>query len=371
VPKSYLLRTFIYSFYACVIVLWLAFALEIIFRFMPVYNPEWMDYDSYTVWRVKSDHKGPKWSEQYPQFFQVFNHEGFNDRNHEVKKKPGVKRIMVLGDSFTGCFDYKPEDVFTGILEKNLNDKYPGEYEVMNCATPAWATEQEYSYFIHEGAKYQPDYVVLTIAPNDIRETFTRHMLDIRGDSVQPWIVNPMSRAEKLAWKLCTRSSVAQWMRKNKMLPNATFEEILNKYFGSPYSDFSKGYGWEEPMFFNETPVQVQQANNRMRILIAALQRRCREIDATLMVNVMPTIDEFNHSLSDTSKYQPGRVSFWLDTTCSRMNIPFCQMYTAFAQSPEPLSFYQPEGAHFNLQGNKWMGEELTRFFEKQIAQAK
>ncbi len=358
---------FIFSlFFLAVIVL----VMETVFRFMPVYNREWMDYNKHTIWRIKANNSGKHWTQDHADFYQVCNREGFNDINHSYEKRNGVKRIMILGDSYTGGYDYPIPETFCGVVQSLLNGHGKGEYEVMNCATPAWSTEQQYSYFIHEGIKYKPDYVLMVVAPNDIRETFTRHILQIEGDSVSPWLRYPMLKSEKLTWRLCVHSSFAQWMRKNKMLPNAVCDEMFWKYFCCGFTDVDTIYGWEEPLFFKEAPGSVQQANARFSTLLSALDKRCAEANAKLLVSIIPTKQEFDGSLSDTSKYEPGKVCRWLADECEKKEIPFCPTFNEARNLPKSLDLYQYWEWHLNPEGHKFMGNVLSKFLEKETATA-
>lgn len=366
--KTFKVKLVAYIFLTSILLLAFVLLLEIVFRLMPAYNREWMDYNSATIWRIKKNNAGKKWTQDHPEFFQTANNEGFNDITHVHQKKEGTQRIMVIGDSYTAGFDYPIPKTFCGIIQTTLNEKFPGKYEVMNCATPAWSTEQEYAYFIKQGIKYQPDYVLLMAAPNDIRETFASHILQIENDSVSPWVINPMLKKEKLAWRLCAHSSLAQWMRKNGLLPNAVFETMLWKYFARGFPGIGSEYGWDEPLFFKSTHPVVQQANERFSVLLSAFNKRCAEVNCTLLVSIIPTETEFDQSLSDTSKYEPGKVGRWLANECAGKQIPFCPTYEKAKNSENPLNLYQSWEWHLNPAGHQFMGKTLSEFLESETA---
>ncbi len=334
---------------------------------MPVYNREWMDYDSVTVWRIKKNNTSKKWTYDYPEFMQHINREGFNDINHDFEKKPGVKRIMIIGDSYTAGLDYPIDKIFTGIVQQKLNEKFPNKYEVMNCAVPAWSIEQEYSYFIHEGTKYKPDYVLLMVAPNDIREAYTRNMLSVHGDTVEPWIVNPMTKKEKLVWKFAAHSSFSVCMQKKHLLPASTFESMLWKYFSRSFPDFPADSAWDEPLFLKQWSWQQTDAGNRFKVLLYALEKECRGINAELIVSIIPTKTEFDNTLADTSKYEPGKVAHWLDTVCASKKIPYYPIFEEAQKVENKMELYQYWEFHLDPDGHKFMGEKLAEFLEKQI----
>src|ERR1700756_5486027 len=133
-------------------------------------------YDKQLGWRLKKNYsreekeKGPKQRVRKLNF----NSRGFRDRDHSFEKDEGIKRIIFLGDSYTAGLQYSDEEIFTSCFEQilNANNSNKIKYEIMNVSIPAWATDQEYIYLRGEGIRYHPDYVLLMISPNDIRETY-------------------------------------------------------------------------------------------------------------------------------------------------------------------------------------------------------
>jgi len=89
------------------------------------------------------------------------NSRGFRDRDYTVEKPTDVKRILVLGDSYAWGYGVAIDDIFTEILEAEL-EKTQQKWEVINTGVCGWGTDQEYLFLTREGFKYKPDIVVLT-----------------------------------------------------------------------------------------------------------------------------------------------------------------------------------------------------------------
>lgn len=85
---------------------------------------------------------------------------GLRDREHPYQKPPGVRRILVLGDSYAWGYGVSDEEIFTEVLEQRLAGE-PGNWEVLNSGVSGWGTDQEYLYLVHEGFRYDPDLVVV------------------------------------------------------------------------------------------------------------------------------------------------------------------------------------------------------------------
>src|SRR5947209_18236687 len=95
------------------------------------------------------------------------NRLGFRECDFQVPKPPGVFRIMVLGDSLTWGAGLAPEERYTNLLERRLNEAYPGRFEVLNFGFPAGSTIEERSVLRKYKDLVQPDLVLVGFCIND------------------------------------------------------------------------------------------------------------------------------------------------------------------------------------------------------------
>lgn len=86
--------------------------------------------------------------------------QGFRDKEYSLVKPPGVKRMLVLGDSFVWGYGVGDSEIFTEVLERELNARGQ-KWEVINTAVSGWGTDQEFLFFRDEGRLFEPDVVVL------------------------------------------------------------------------------------------------------------------------------------------------------------------------------------------------------------------
>lgn len=84
-------------------------------------------------------------------------------RDYPYEKRPGVTRIVVLGDSFTFGEQERDEDVWPVQLERQLDAT-----EVLNMGVRGYGTDQQLRVLEEEGIKYEPDVVVLGFFLEDI-----------------------------------------------------------------------------------------------------------------------------------------------------------------------------------------------------------
>ncbi len=95
------------------------------------------------------------------------NRQGFRaDRDFSYDKAPGVKRVLVLGDSFAAGYEVGQADSFSAQLEIILRGRGLSA-EVINSGVSGFSTAEELVFLEQEGLKYHPDAVVLAYFTND------------------------------------------------------------------------------------------------------------------------------------------------------------------------------------------------------------
>ena len=75
---------------------------------------------------------------------------------HAYARTPGVRRILVLGDSFTFGTEVSDDETFAHDVEATLPHT-----EVLNLGVQGYGQDQMLLYLHHEGVKYHPDIVIL------------------------------------------------------------------------------------------------------------------------------------------------------------------------------------------------------------------
>jgi lysophospholipase L1-like esterase len=95
---------------------------------------------------------------------------GMRDREVEIPKPAGERRVMLLGDSGVFSLGVEYEDSIPARLEQVLNDQAPEgvHYRTLNMGVPSYNTEQELTQLESLGLGLAPDAVVLYFATNDI-----------------------------------------------------------------------------------------------------------------------------------------------------------------------------------------------------------
>lgn len=110
-------------------------------------------YDELLGWKNIPDWKATTHNRQL-----TINSKGLRDREYQYDKPDGVRRILVLGDSYAWGYGVADDEVFTEVLEKRLAGD---RWQVINSGVSGWGTDQEYLFLTSEGFRYAPDVVVL------------------------------------------------------------------------------------------------------------------------------------------------------------------------------------------------------------------
>ncbi len=127
--------------------------------------------DPQTGWSLQPGASGRWFNPHHEYDVQItINSQGLRDVERPGYDKPaGVRRILLLGDSYVEGLRVPLEQTWGKVLEARLNaDAPPGlRYEVINAGVSGWGTDQQLLWFRAEGVKYRPDLVVLAFFPGN------------------------------------------------------------------------------------------------------------------------------------------------------------------------------------------------------------
>lgn len=105
----------------------------------------------------------------------VINSKGLRDREFPYEKPEDTRRIVVLGGSFTCGYGVQARETFSKVLERLLNSgESDARWEVINMGVGSTGTAHQYTLFVTEGYKYDPDFVLLCFSQdNDYWDNIT------------------------------------------------------------------------------------------------------------------------------------------------------------------------------------------------------
>ena len=93
---------------------------------------------------------------------------GFRNRELELNKPSDKIRIAVLGRSITMGTGVNDNEVYTHVLQNQLNQWKNDSYEIVNCAVGAHNLKQMFMYYETYVAKLNPDIILIPLTNNDL-----------------------------------------------------------------------------------------------------------------------------------------------------------------------------------------------------------
>ena len=78
-----------------------------------------------------------------------------------------AKNILILGDSISAGFGMSSEEAWVSLLEQRLEQKFPGQHEVINSSMSGETAAGALSRLPNLLQNHQPDVVIIELGGND------------------------------------------------------------------------------------------------------------------------------------------------------------------------------------------------------------
>src|SRR2546428_4305968 len=323
----------------------------------------------------------------------IINSPGWRCVDHNLARTAGVRRIVLLGDSFMEGYSVDLDHTFARLLEKELNRSIPTE--VINLGVGGYGTLQEYLAFTQEGRRYEPDIVLLGFLPaNDsVDNSYTlqqelwegapeREQLFGRpsarlgaGDGFE--VVAPdIQRAVVLAEDRRRRERSAPWWERTELfeLGRRTWSRLrrgTDAGAAGPRGG-ADPRGWMGQYLCQEPPEHAEAWRITERIM-----RRLREtVEATgarLFVFTVPTQGDFDERFlrtgletlgdADAICVDPSRPTRTVVDLLRRQNIEHLDLrpeFQAAMQVQRLIPFHMKKDHHWNETGNALAAEIVS-----------
>ncbi|MHC5211917.1 MAG: SGNH/GDSL hydrolase family protein [Planctomycetota bacterium] len=316
------------------------------------------------------------------------NERGLRDRSHTFEKPPGVRRIVVAGDSCVWGYGVEADQMISSRLEHELEDT-----ETINLGANGYTTVQELIRIETEGLRYAPDWVVLGFCWNDLEGNFEdkdggRPVVRVDADGEIAIVNRPVRRP----WK----SPVKQWLLHNSRLLNfGDYALSLLKYRVQSRLSAAKRKEQSESIGadVNDMPIAaaassdvgpVDQDNLELTLvdlysgqgsaielaweaehaLIERTATLARESGSRLLVFQVAPLEE-----ADPDRFSDWAESLGLDPVaqglaaerpserlgelCASLDIPFVNTVPVFRKVEDPATLYLKWNSHWSAEGHR------------------
>ncbi len=127
-------------------------------------------HDPVLGWRLRADFSLERREADYTGR-ETTNSLGFRTPEIALDAAPGVRRIVILGDSHSEGYTVGDDETLARLLERDLGPNL----EVISLGVGGYSTDQELLSYVEVGRRFRPDLVVLQFCSNDIAFNVADH----------------------------------------------------------------------------------------------------------------------------------------------------------------------------------------------------
>jgi lysophospholipase L1-like esterase len=260
------------------------------------------------------------------------NSHGLRDRDRSGKK-PGAKRVLVMGDSYTWGYAVAEEEAYPAMAERLLNERGRPDIEVINGGVPDYNSRQERRLLERLLPVYEPDAVFLAYVMNDAEPSTA--------------LPTPPDETYRHAnsWFRAELAEVAN----RHLFKRRVFETNKDTVSGN-YLD---GFAADSPKWRDS-----KQAIREMRDLCAA-----RRIPFTVFI-----LPDFTQDFDD--RYAFGAIHGAVASWGRELDVPVFDLLIPF-RGEDHQSLLVPWDGHPNAEAHRRMGEFLVDRILENLARAR
>jgi len=298
------------------------------------------------------------------------NERGFRFPTVPTSKPADIRRILILGDSFTEAAGTSYMRTYPARLLERLNSE-GGSWESINLAVRDWGTAQQLLALRTIGLSYQPDLIILQLFPaND----FCNNSLDLaqtcsQADHLRPYLVGPdfdfpRYLNPRLSW-LHRRSRFLGFLE-NVLLPPigsgiaepAELTQIMRsqaKKLGLPV--ITTRITW---LSGEQAPPLAAKVLQQTRTLLTALQQEVAERGIPLLSIVIPSrqsLETDPSSIAEELRLDPTRETEIVETWLEELGVPTVSLRDLIHLNSLSIDDFFGRDDHLSEFGHEMVGD--------------
>jgi lysophospholipase L1-like esterase len=123
-----------------------------------------------------------------PALRHVTNSHGMPDLEYSIERRPGTRRLAVLGDSVTRGQGAPFGESFEALLERHLNERYTGNgveaYELLNFSNTGYRLTQLLDVALEKAPAFAPDVYVVCLTQLSVSRKWGDHIAQLMYDRI-------------------------------------------------------------------------------------------------------------------------------------------------------------------------------------------
>jgi hypothetical protein len=182
------------------------------------------------------------------------NAQGLRAERDFGPKPAGVKRVLVVGDSFTVGDQVAVEATYPAVMQAEFDRLFgAGKIEVLNAGFPGFGTVHERKWIEKFACGFQPDLVVVGSTPNDLVENPHPILYTARDGA----LLDPNSTAEdELRYRERARwYSLPGWVARSMLMRKINALNLTARLRGKRGSVHARAFQVEQDAKSKPTPI--------------------------------------------------------------------------------------------------------------------
>lgn len=274
-------------------------------------------------------------------------------REIPYEKPPGIKRVVLLGDSFGMGYGANADEMFTSQMKRYLKTKLDIAVEVVNLSTSGHGNAEELIVLLNEGIKYAPDLVLLAWHHTDLADNVRSNLFDL------------------------TDGSLVETAK--SYLPGVKERQFLNQFFLYRFlAEHSQIYNFCRNWAGNK----IKKLQARARLLNPSRKQNLEKQAWTTLIQYQSELTiALLERIEQVSNESNGRflildIPFKLSRTEFESRFPYEYMsdvktfpivspISKFKENSPELMYWEKSAGHFTPLGCRLVGEALADFIQQ------
>lgn len=308
------------------------------------------------IWRLKANFDARIIGPEYDIRIRL-NAKGLRDVERDYRKPQGVRRILVVGDSFTMGDGVNLEETYVKRVEQALNARDDViRYDVINAGVQNWGTGEQLIFLKDEWLLYEPDVVLLAFQNTDVTDNVRHKFWELRagdlirlsGHQSERAMASFVSRVPGYKWAI-THSHAAAYAR------NSLFTLLYVREYSENHNS---------PI--NGRSAEVDAADYPYRLtaeLLAEMHRVVAERGIPFMMAYIPNREEVEEYQRNP---EPNFYEKFLLEFAKKRLVPFITLVPVLAGAGKILDLYYPRDGHWTAKAHQIASEEIVKFIQAQ-----
>jgi lysophospholipase L1-like esterase len=335
------------------------------------------DFIPFTL-KPNYEEKSP--SQEFPgeQVTITTNSLGLRGAEVSLEKPAGVKRVLVLGDSYTFGVYVEDDETYSAVLESLFREE-GAQVEVINAGyADGWEPDEHYAWLVNRGLEFEPDLVIYGFfVGNDISGLFPEYWSELDARGLPTRIDDPnyyvdtfgrlRSRAKDryaVGFDLIYRVPVLRESHLAIFL-NSIIHDLLTrltpKYERSEYGHF--------PFILRESSDELMLEQEKLFLdLVAGMDAVAGEHGAEFMVLMIPVnfqVEPDFLAMVYGPKYKVERNYYEeVKPVFDEMDVLYLDVLEEMTAIPGQY-FPRNGEVHFNPAGHRFAAEQLKSFLDE------